>query len=542
MNNVFPLPTRSVNLSLLVHDPEVVHELEQRDEGDARTRFALEALRLGVLALRQASGSLDADVIRRESEKMLSSVEAVFQTKSTELSAQLEKTVVQFFDPKSGALPQRLEQLTKPNGDLDAMLTRHLTGDQSMVAQTLAKHVGANSPLFKLLSPSQSDGLLAALASTLKQALDAQRDQVVREFSLDRKESALSKMLGEMTATNGKLRSDLAGDVEKVSKEFSLDNPNGALTRLVKQMDQAQKTITKEFSLDHDGSALQKLAGLLEKTNAAVETSLTLDDDGSPLARLKRELVTLFETQRAANSDFQADVRAKLEAITVQRKEVARTASHGTSFEDEVVAFLTAEAKRVGDSFEGTGAKPGKGTSKTGDGLLELGEDSAAPGALVAFEAKSRKNYSLKAARAEIAEARANRDAQVGVFVFDRVHAPEGQEPLVRIGNDVFVVWDAEDPQTDIVLRAAFAVARTLVIRERQDSERSEHDFDAMEKLVIEISKHIAVLETIEKSARSIRTNGDKVANSAEAMRESLERQVKALHEAVDVLRTASVG
>jgi hypothetical protein len=279
MNNVVALPTRSLQITLNIADPEVLHELERHDDGSAREAFAGQALRLGVLAIRQANGSLDADVIRREGDQLLAQVNTVLQQRTFEVTNALAKTVHQYLDPASGALPQRIEQLTKPNGDLETMLARHLNGDQSTMAQTLAKHIGEQSPIFKLLSPTQSDGLLVALADTLKKALEGQRDEVLKQFSLDRKESALSRLLVEVTASNGKLRKDLAEDVGKVVNEFSLDNEDGALCRLVARVERAQETIAEEFSLDHEGSALQRLASILEETNQAVATSLTLDDE-----------------------------------------------------------------------------------------------------------------------------------------------------------------------------------------------------------------------------------------------------------------------
>src|ERR1019366_4643714 len=233
VNNVISLPNRALKITLTVSDPEVIHELEKRDDGASREAFATQALRLGILALRQASGSLDADVIRREGAQLLSSVGAVLQDRTSDLSGALAKTMFQYLDPASGALPRRIEQLTKPNGDLETMLAKHLCGDQSRIAQTLAKHIGEQSPLFKLLSPKQSDGLLATLADTLKTALDGQRDEVLKQFSLDNKESALSRLLAEVTTSNGKLRGELAEDVGKVVNEFSLDNEDGALSRLV---------------------------------------------------------------------------------------------------------------------------------------------------------------------------------------------------------------------------------------------------------------------------------------------------------------------
>jgi hypothetical protein len=437
MHNVVALPTRSLQITLSVSDPEVLHELERRDDGPARDAFATQALRLGVLALRQASGSLDADVIRREGDQLLAAVGDALHRRTSELSNTVTKTMLQYLDPASGTLPQRIERLTKPNGELETMLAKHIKGDQSTIAQTLAKHIGEQSPIFKLLSPKQSDGLLAALADTLKKALDDQRGEVLKQFSLDRKESALSRLLAEVMTSNGKLRSELAEDVGKMVNEFSLDNEEGALSRLVARVEQAQATIADEFSLDHEGSALQRLSSMLEKTSEAVETSLTLDDEASPLARLRREILDVLAQHKTANVSFQTEVRSTLETFKTRREEAARSTLHGNTFEEQVGEQLEREATRVGDIVEHVGLAQGRLQRKLGDYVVELGPESASPGARIVFEAKARKRYTIKNALTELGDARKNREAQVGVFVFDRMSAPENMEPLHRVGCDV---------------------------------------------------------------------------------------------------------
>lgn len=540
MSNVVSLPTRTLSLTLNVTDPEVLFELERREEGQARDELAGQALRLGILALRQANGSVDADMIRREGDQLLASVGTVLHERNSNLSHTLAIALQQYLDPASGVLPQRIDQLAKRGGDLDSLLARHLDGDQSLLAQTLARHIGEQSPIFKLLSPKQSDGLMAVLTETLQNALDAQRDEVLAQFSLDQQGSALSRLLTEVTTTNGKLRNELSQDLGKVVKEFSLDNEDGALSRLVARVENTQSLIEEELSLDVEGSALQRLSSKLEKTASAVETSLTLDDDASPLARLKRELLVVLVQQRDAATQFQAEVRSTLDIFKARKDEAARSTRHGQTFEQSVGELLESEAKRVSDVCEHVGLLSGRSQRKLGDFVLELGPESASPGARIVVEAKAKKGCSIKDARTELAEARKNRQADVGLFVFERAHAPKNLESLQRIGVDIFVVWDAEDPTTDLYLRTAVSLARSLAHREVMARTKDDADLAALDGLVESIGAHVTTLASIEKAARSVRKNGDAILKDAESIRDALERETEELRKHVGTLRESA--
>lgn len=136
---------RELRLALAVRDPEVILEICKYPEGPSRDGFALLALRLGVLALRQASGAIDSATLREEGERLLGSVRELLTATATRTLSELSGSLRQYFDPTSGDLPQRLERLIRKDGDLEAVLQRHLEGDTSTLARTLAKHVGEQS-------------------------------------------------------------------------------------------------------------------------------------------------------------------------------------------------------------------------------------------------------------------------------------------------------------------------------------------------------------------------------------------------------------
>src|SRR5438552_7101356 len=146
-------PDVEVRFELTVRDPDVVEEISKYQDGPDREAFALSALRLGVLALRQATGAVDAASLRQEGERVLGSVRELLSGASARLVSDLSSKLKHYFDPSDGELPQRLERLVRKDGDLEFLLRKHLQGDESTLAQTLARHIGEKSPLLRLLSP-----------------------------------------------------------------------------------------------------------------------------------------------------------------------------------------------------------------------------------------------------------------------------------------------------------------------------------------------------------------------------------------------------
>ncbi len=530
-----------MRLSLAVRDPEIIAELSRRPEGEDRERYALTALKLGLLALRHASGFVDADAVRREGERLMAGIGERLAGHAQRVALEVAEALKRYFDPSAGELPQRLERLLKKDGELESLLSRHLDGDASTIARTLAKHVGEESPLFKMLSPDRSDGLLASLAKTIEAALAVQREHILGQFSLDREDSALSRMARQLADSGGRLREDLAKDLDKVRREFSLDNKDGALFRLVEEVTRAQKIIAAEFSRDNKDSALSRMSAMMEDTGKKVDSRLTLDVPDSPLSRLRREMCELIRGIEEANSKFHADVRAAMESLKARKEEEARSTRHGEKFEDAVGVLIGEEAGRMGDAFEHVGASPGrKKGCKIGDYAIVLGDESAAPGARIVIEAKERKGYRLDDALEEIREARENRDAAFGIFVFSKASAPGNIPPILRRERDVLVVWDSEDRATDIYLKAAFWIARALAVRERRENEKLGMDISRIEGLTEKMQKDACEIEAIIKLADAVAARGQDIRTRAEAIRHNIAGGIEMLKRLTADLRSSS--
>ncbi|MBL9165045.1 MAG: hypothetical protein JNL18_20110 [Planctomycetaceae bacterium] len=497
----------SIQLELYIDDRDVVAELEKHPEGPERDEFAIEALKIGVLALRRASTAFDGEFIQRETSRLLDALRQQLDEHSRSAHERLNLSLKEYFDPQDGRFSQRVQSLTASDGDLARLLSGCLDGDDSRLAKTLLSHVGANSPLMKQLSPDQSQGLLAVLRTNVETQLGQQRERLLREFSLDYADGALCRLVKELTSKHGDLSKDIKDKIDGVVKEFSLDEENSALSRLVKNVDRAQRTITNEFSLDNETSGLR---------------------------RLKNELTTILEAHVKTNAEFQEEVKVALGKLVTRREEEARSTRHGATFENAVFSFLEQHAQRRGDVAENTGATTGRiKNCKVGDAVIHLGPDCAAAGARIVIEAKEEQRYTLRMAQEEIEQARKNRDAQLGLFVFSRTSAPT-MEPLARFGSDVFVVWDAEDPQTDAYLRAGLEIGRALCLRSSQDAARQQIDFEPIDRAVLDIEKRVQTLDAVRKSAESIKSSSDSILERVRIDRDVLEKQV-------GVLRTAMV-
>jgi hypothetical protein len=505
---------RSLELNLSIADTEVVLELEKVPDGQERSLYATTALRLGVLALRQARGELDTAAIREAGQSLIGEFKELLADRTAKLSSEMASALRAYFDPSTGTLPQRIESLIRNDGELEKALRSHLAPENSTLARTLSTHLGADSPLFKMLSPGTAESLQNRIERSLESAFAEQQGRILREFSLDSENSAVSRLVKRVRDCNGTLTADLKQEIGGLVGEFSLDKPDSALSRLVKKVETAHDLIGK---------------------------SLTLDDEGSALARLKRELSTTIEGLTSKNDQFQLEIREAIARLETQKKAAAASTLHGVSFEEKLGNLLAFEVHRLNDVHECTGNSTGMiSHCKIGDFVTQLGADSAAPGARIVWEAKSNKSYDVPTALQELDQARKNRRAQIAIFVLAKVSAPEHMEPFQRHGNNLIIVWDADDSSTNILVRAALSVARALVIRETQHNAESTEALKSIESAACAIGKHIGDLCEMKKWSETVRSNGQKISDKAESIRADLEKQVSLLQQQVLSLTTVS--
>ena len=114
---------------------------------------------------------------------------------------------------------------------------------------------------------------------------------------------------------------------------------------------------------------------------------------------------------------------------------------------------------------------------------------------------------------------------------------------LHRWGLDIVVIWDADDPATDVRLMAAFLLAKELCVRANQHGGQEAVSLSEMDVAIEAIRKQVSDFEEIKISARTVVGGCEKILNRARLMEEEIAKRLSALRAQFDRLRcTTSDG
>src|SRR6185436_18684750 len=99
-------PPAELEVALTIRDAEVIAAIHAHPDGRAREEFVRSALRIGVLALEQARGRVDA--VRREGERLVESMERALGAHQKDVAERLSGQLKDYFDPQNGRFHERV--------------------------------------------------------------------------------------------------------------------------------------------------------------------------------------------------------------------------------------------------------------------------------------------------------------------------------------------------------------------------------------------------------------------------------------------------
>jgi hypothetical protein len=474
----------TISLLLEIIDPDIVAELSKH-HGEERSQFAMLALKIGIQAVRIAAGDIDAVKVRAEGEKIITSLKAEMDKANDKMKTELKTELGRYLDNEGGVLPTHLTKLTDDGGPLQQLLLAHIgQAADSTLQKVLAVNFGPASPLMKALSPTDAAGLKLQLESMVRVELENQRQKITREFSMDHEDSALRKLLKQLE-----------------NKQLSLGE------------------------------------GLNAQVNKVVE-QLTLDNEGGALARMRKQLQEVLDKIQEENQGFQQEVREKLLVEAVTKQERAKGTLHGLDYEARVGERLKPLVEASHDTLEFTGSTTGTQKScKVGDYVITLVSDDKAGARRVVVEAKDDKSYSIEEALRECATARDNRSAQSAVFLFGKGKAPLGMPAIHRAGPDILLMWDEDDPATDINFQVALAVAKVIALGSNAATGKAAEKYDALVRAADSLMKQADKMKELSDMGVEIQRNGGALIQKATTAETEIRRQTREVADAADWLK-----
>lgn len=482
------------------------HDLNERQ----REELAVDAWSIGLRALSNAYSQAQEARLQDVGTALISDVDRQLQAHVAQQQETIAAVLSRFFDPKDGQVMQRLDAFVDDQGVLARLLEKYLSPNNSMLSQTLARQVGEASPLFKKLSPTESEGLVQVLEVQLRQVMADEHDELVRALDPLAEDGAVSRFLKSLREELKGADEDRAKQLESALAALNANDEDSLISRLVRESNRARQMLMNAVNPDAPDSPM-----------AIMKSSLT--------ALLKEHSVqqsTLLEQQQERQKKFEGEVREALTRLETRRAMDQKTPRGGLDFEDGVAAFVAAAVRGGPCLVEVSGNATGVlARCKKGDVVVRFTTESAFSGSAVVFEAKRDASYTTQRALDELDAARKNRGATAGVFVMAKSHAPETFPRFARYGNNVLAVWDDQDPSSDPYLHAAVLLGVGLVTRSKTAGDVG--DITAIHDLESRIENELNRLAKMEKHNESIKKSADNISEEIRKAQKALDLMLR---------------
>lgn len=500
--------------------PEIVTTLVPLTDAQRRG-FVTDAWTIGLRAILNAHRAADEARLADVGNSMLKDVDRELQGYVTRQRDVLVEILKRYFDPKDGQVAVRIEGFLKDGGELTRAMEKYLAPEHGALAKTLAHELGENSPLLKRLSPTDHEGIVHVLETRLTLALEHSQTNLAKALDPLQEDGAVARFLAMLRHDLEQADNDRTKQVAAVVKALDANDEASLLSRLMRETQSARLAFVKAMNPDEPGSPLavlkSSLQTLLEKhAKSQAEVMAGLEERQQKLDQYIRESVARIEERKRGDS---SSVRG------------------GATFENAVLRFMqnVVQGAPLVDESVGdvVGALSGR---KVGDHVLRFTTESLYFGSALVVEAKHDASYSVTKALAELEVARPNRNAQVGLFVMARSHAPVGFPAMARYGSDILVTWDADDESTDPYLHAAVILGLALASRQQRPADPG--NVEALADIEHRINQELRRHEKMKKLADGIRKDAKEL---GEELRKGDDKLNVLLRKAKDTLKALNV-
>jgi hypothetical protein len=399
----------AISLTLEVREPLLVAYFEPFAEPE-RSAKALEALKVGVIALQTACPTLDTQIVKDQ---------------FAEMQHDFGEALTRYFAEKGGIVSKSLNDAFGEKGALSQFFQRYFDPETGRFVRLMDCQIGPSSKFAERFNPKNEDGVIATIEKKVKQLVEAKLNEVL-----------------------------------------------------------------KEFSLDADGTAMNRLKTMIDLAFSGLREGLGI---------------------KAARAE-----------------EAERGHVKGFSFEEDLYDVVAELGRQFGDETDFVRGTPGVTRSKTGDHLITLGETTGAPGLGIVVEVKDQ-DYKPKKAIAELQEAKKNREAVSGIFVFAKGCEPVEFGNFKRIDNDFYCTVDKSalvEGGPVPFLWAAYELARVQAVTAVRKEAGGKLDLERIQQHIDGIAAWVPRLAEIITKASTVQKNGNAIETTAKEIKEDIEERV----------------
>lgn len=488
---------------------------------DQRDQLAVDAWMIGLRAMANAHAQAQEARLADVSRTLLEDLDTQLATHVKKQEDMLVQGLRRYFDPADGQVTERLRAFIDDQGALAKLLDRFVGPRNSVLAETLAKQVGEQSVLFKKLSPTDGDGIIKALEKRIDEVLAANQRSLQQALDPLAENGAVARFLKQLSTDLASSNKTHAEQLAAALAALDANDEQSLVRKLVRETGEARESLLRAMNPADPASPI-----------AAIRTAIA-----EGLAKQSLDQDVFLRQQRERQEQLEKEMREALCRLETRRHEEDRSPRGGQDFEAAVAEFIGGIVRGAPITVEETGNTVGaRRGCKVGDFVLRYTSEHVFAGAAVAVEAKHDASYTEQNALDELDVARANRGAQVGLFIMAASHAPPSFPRLKRCGQNVLVRWDEYDARTDPWLEAALTIALFLVSRTK--SAGSERDLAALRDVEERIQAELKRIEKMEDSTQGIRRNCDNLEEELGKARKGfnlLLRKAKATLAALDI-------
>lgn len=180
---------KTLFLELEITDSSIIDFLVQFPE-ETRPSKAVEALKVGVIAIRSASPTLDTRVVEDKFREVQIQIARDVEDFREELRTRLE----QYFRSEGGTVPAFIEKHFGEDGRITRILETYFGNERGKLVSLLEGQVGPESFIGRRMNPENRESLVNQVEKTVEELLRQNSAQLRASFSLDDEGSALSLM------------------------------------------------------------------------------------------------------------------------------------------------------------------------------------------------------------------------------------------------------------------------------------------------------------------------------------------------------------